>query len=288
VRDEAEHKADSEAVEVGARRCRDAAGVRNFFRVFFIGGLIAYRALFNWIRPAVYIPTMLIGPLFQILFFAYLGRYSGLKSDAFFVVGNAVQSSAMSSVFAGTMAIANERQFQTLSPLLASPANRFAVFMGRSLPVIVSGVFVSAWGFAMGRLLLHFHPALASVPALALVTAVSVVSGTAFGLTIGSVGMRARDVFMSANIAYYLMWLLCGVNIPLDALPGWLAQIGRLLPLTHGIAAAREVAAGASLESVGGLVWTEAGVAAAWGTLAFTLMRWFEFEGRRRASLETY
>ena len=57
---------------------------------------------------------MLIGPLFQILFFAYLGRYSGLKNDAFFVVGNAVQSSAMSSVFAGTMAIANERQYQTL------------------------------------------------------------------------------------------------------------------------------------------------------------------------------
>jgi ABC-2 type transport system permease protein len=262
--------------------------MRSFFRVFFVGGLIAYRALFNWIRPSVYIPTMLIGPLFQILFFAYLGRYSGLKNDAFFVVGNAVQSSAMSSVFAGTMAIANERQFQTLSPLLASPANRFAIFMGRSLPVIVSGLFVSAWGFVMGRLLLHFHPSLASVPALGLVTLVSVISGTAFGLTIGSVGMRARDVFMSANVAYYVMWLLCGVNIPLDALPGWLSQIGRLMPLTHGIAAARKIAAGASLRSVSGLVWTEVGVAAAWGTLAFTLIRWFEFEGRRRASLETY
>ena len=100
--------------------------------------------------------------------------------------------------------------------------------------------------------------------------------------------MRARDVFMSANIAYYLMWLLCGVNIPLDALPGWLAQIGRLMPLTHGIAAGREVAAGASLGSVSGLVWTEVGVGAAYAAVAFTLMRLFEFEGRRRASLETF
>ena len=49
-------------------------------------------------------------------------------------------------------------------------------------------------------------------------------SCTAFGLTLGSIGMRARDVFMSANIAYYLMWLLCGVNIPLDSLPSWLEQ----------------------------------------------------------------
>jgi ABC-2 type transport system permease protein len=160
--------------------------------------------------------------------------------------------------------------------------------MGRSLPVIASGLLVSAWGFVMGRLLLHFHPPLSSVPPLALVTLVSVVSGTAFGLTLGSVGMRARDVFMIANVAYYLMWLLCGVNIPLDALPGWLSQIGRLMPLTHGIAAAREIASGASLSSVGGLVWTEVGVAAAWGTIAFTLVRYFEYEGRRRASLETY
>jgi ABC-2 type transport system permease protein len=259
-----------------------------FVRVFFVGGAIAYRGLFNWVHPRIYIPTMLIGPLFQILFFAYLGRYSGLKDDSFFVVGNAVQSSAMSGVFAATMAIANERQFQTLSPLLATPANRFAIFMGRSLPVIASGLVVSAWGFAMGRLLLHFDPPASSIPALALVTVVSVVSCTAFGLTLGSVGMRARDVFMTANVAYYLMWLLCGVNIPLDSLPGWLAQIGRLMPLTHGIAAAREVAAGGSLGSVGGLVWTEVGVAAAWGTLAFILVRWFEFEGRRRASLETY
>jgi ABC-2 type transport system permease protein len=259
-----------------------------FLRVFFIGGRISYRGLFNWIRPEIYIPTMLIGPIFQILFFAYLGRYSGVENDAFFVVGNAVQASAMSGVFAATMAIANERQMQTLSPLLATPANRFAIFMGRALPVIASGLLVSAWGLLVGRLLLDFHPSLTGLPALALVVVVSVASCTGFGLTLGSIGMRARDVFITANVAYNLMWLLCGVNIPLDRLPGWMAQIGRLLPLTHGIAAAREIAAGASLGSVSGLVWTEAGIGVAYATIAFGLVRWFEFEGRRRASLETF
>lgn len=258
-----------------------------FLRVFFVGGVIAYRGLFNWIRPAMYVPTMLVGPVFQILFFAYLGRYSRLRDDTFFVVGNAVQASAMSAVFAGTMSIANERQFQTLAPLLATPANRFAIFMGRSLPVLASGLVVSAWGFAASRLLLRFHPPASSIPALALVLVVSVASCTAFGLTLGSIGMRARDVFMSANVAYYLTWLLCGVNIPLSTLPGWLAQIGRLLPLTHGIAAARAVAGGAALGSVRSLVLTELGVGAAWATLAFALVRWFELEGRRRATLET-
>jgi hypothetical protein len=59
-------------------------------------------------------------------------------------------------------------------------------------------------------------------------------------------------------------------------------------PLTHGIAAGREVAGGASLASVSGLVWTEVAVGSAWAILAFTLVHWFEYEGRRRASLETF
>ena len=66
----------------------------NWLRIFFIGGLIAYRGLFNWLRPAHYFPTMLGGPLFQILFFAYLGRFTHAQNDAFFAVGNAVQVAA--------------------------------------------------------------------------------------------------------------------------------------------------------------------------------------------------
>jgi ABC-2 type transport system permease protein len=262
--------------------------MRTSARIFFIGGLIAYRGLFNWIRPSMYIPTMLIGPLFQILFFAYLGRYSGLEDDSFFVVGNAIQASAMSGVFAATMAIANERQYQTLSPLLATPAGRFSVFMGRSLPVLASGLLVSAWGFCMGALLLDFDPPLSSLPALGLVVCVSVFSCTMFGLTLGSIGLRARDVFLIANLAYYLMWLFCGVNIPLSDLPAWMQQIGRMLPLTHGIAAARDIAGGASLASVSGLVWTELGIGVAYAVLAFALVRLFEHQGRKTAALETY
>jgi ABC-2 type transport system permease protein len=257
-------------------------------RLFFVGGLIAYRALFNWLRPSVYIPTMLIGPLFQILLFTYLGRYSQLESDDFFIVGNAVQASAMSGVFAATMAIANERQYQTLSPLLATPASRFPLFMGRSLPVLASGLLVSAFGFCASVVLLDFRPPASSIPALVLVVLVSVASCTAFGLTLGSLGMRARDVFLLANVAYYTMWLLCGVNVPLDDLPGWMAQIGRLLPLTHGIAAARKVVDGASLSDVAGLVATELGIGLAYTAVAFALFRFFEYEGRKRASLETY
>jgi len=60
----------------------------------------------------------------------------------------------------------------------------------------------------------------------------------------------------------YILLLFCGVNLPLDLLPGWMEAIGRGLPLTHGIEAGREVVGGASLASVRDLVLKELAVGA--------------------------
>jgi ABC-2 type transport system permease protein len=258
-------------------------------RVLLIGGMISYRALFNWIRPTMYATTMLGSPLFQILFFTYLGKSDGASgSAAFFIVGNAVQVSAMSGIYAGTMSIANERQFGTLSPLLATPAGRVCLFVGRSLPVIANGMVVSAFGFGVGVVVLDLHLAASSLPALVLVVLVTVFSCTSLGLLAGSFGLRARDVFFLSNLIYFLMLLFCGVNIPFSALPGWMAAIGHWMPLTHGIEAARQIVAGHSLASVAGLAATEAVIGVVYMTVAFVLFRVLEAEGRRRGSLETY
>jgi ABC-2 type transport system permease protein len=257
-------------------------------RVFFVGGGISYRALFNWITPLLYATTMLGSPLFQVLFFTYLGRYAGSEDDAFFIVGNAVQVAAMSGIYGMTMGIANERQFGTLSPLLATPANRLAVFSGRALPFIANGLVVSAFGFAVGWLLLDFEPAAGSVPALAFVVLVTTTSCVALGMLIGSIGLRARDVFFGANLVYFLMLLLCGVNVPVDELPGWLQPISNVLPMTHGIEAARDVASGDTFADVADLVGVEALIGLVYASVAYGLFRLFELEGRRHGTLETY
>ena len=220
-------------------------------RVFLFGGVLSYRALFNWMQPVVYVPTMLGGPLFQILFFAYIGRASGVESDAFFVVGNAVQVSAMAGIFGVAMTIGGERWTQTLSLVLVSPANRFALFLGRALPLIVNGFILSCFGFAVGLLLLDFELEPSVLPALAACVLVTTASCAAFGFIIGSIGLYAREIFVAANLAYIGLLLFCGVNVPLDELPPWMQAISEVLPLTHGIEAARLVAEGASLGSRG-------------------------------------
>jgi ABC-2 type transport system permease protein len=259
----------------------------NSLRVFFIGGYLAYRALFNWLRPTIYIPTMLGGPVFQILFFAYIGRFANLRNDEFFVVGNAVQASALAGIFGMAMTIGGERWTQTLSPLLATPANRIALFLGRALPLVANGVLVSAFGFAVGWALLDFDLTAGEIPAIALVVVVSSFACTSLGLMTGAVGLRARDVFFLANLVALLLLLFCGVNVPLDTLPGWMETVAKGLPLTHGIQAAREIAAGSSLSDVSGLVVTEAAIGVAYAVAGYGLLRFFEADGRRRATLET-
>ena len=258
-----------------------------WLRVFFVGGVIAYRGLFNWLRPEIYYPTMFGSPFFQLIFFTKLGQYAGAEDSSFYVVGNAVQVCSMAAIYGMTMAVANERQFRTLAPLLATPANRAAIFLGRGVPLLANGLLVSLFGFVVGVLLLDFRPGWAVVPALAATVVVTAASCTAFGMLLGSIGLAAKDVFFASNLAYFLMLLLCGVNVPLDVLPGWMEAIGRCLPLTHGIMAAREIAAGAGLGDVAGLVWTEAGIGVAYAAAAYGLFRLLERESRRRAVLDT-
>ncbi len=94
-------------------------------------------------------------------------------------------------------------------------------------------------------------------------------------------------MFFLANIVVYTLLLICGANVPVDTLPGWLQTIASGVPLTHGIEAARAVTDGAGLAEVDHLVWTELGIGAVYAALAFGLFRLFEIEGRRRASFET-
>ena len=86
--------------------------------------------------PWMFIPALVVTPLFQILLFVYIGRTAKLESDEFYVIGNALQYASMPCLFAMTNTIAGERFQQTLGFVLVSPAGRLPLFLGRSLPVI--------------------------------------------------------------------------------------------------------------------------------------------------------
>jgi ABC-2 type transport system permease protein len=255
-------------------------------RVFFVGGLTSYRALFGWLSPWILIPSFLVAPLFQILLFAYIGRSAGLESDRFYVIGNALQYGALPCLFAMANTIASERNFQTLGFILVSPAHRLPLFLGRSLPVIVNGIGVAVFALAAGAAMLQVHVPGSAVGPLALVIVVTATSCTGLGLANAALGLRVRETAVSSNILFGLLLIFCGVNVPLHDLPGWMSTAAQGLPLTHGIEAARKLADGRSLGSVRSLVGAEALVGAIWGLLGYSALRAMEWQSRRLATLE--
>jgi ABC-2 type transport system permease protein len=260
----------------------------NSLRVLFIGGLTSYRALFNWISPWVFVPQVLGYPIFEILFFAYLGRYAGVQSDQFFLIGNAFLAIAVTGMFGMGHAVAGERRSQTLASLLASPASRIAVFLGRALPSMVTGIFVAGTSFAICSLVLRVHTRDSALAGIAFAALVSSFGCTALGLCLGALGLRGRNVSLFADSIGACMLLVSGANVPLHRLPGWIQAISSGIPLTRGIQAARDVANGASVGDVSHLLAGEAAIGAVYLVVGFSLLRLFEYEGRRTATLETF
>jgi ABC-2 type transport system permease protein len=256
-------------------------------RVFFRGGVTSYRALFGWLNPWVAVPMFVIAPLFQLLFFAYLGRTTGVEDDAFFVVGNGLLAVALPGLVGTGGSVSGERTARTLGMLIVSPANRMALFLGRTLPAIVNGFAVSAFCLVSGALLLDVHVAASAVPALALIIVVCAFSCSALGLCVGAVGLRARDVISFSWIFVPVLLLLSGANVPRERLPEWLQTIGSGLPLTHGIEAARDLVAGQTLGENGRVILLELAIGLVYAGVGILLLRLFELESRRTASLET-
>ena len=255
-------------------------------RIFAIGGVTSFRALFYWLTPWIYVPTMLIAPIFQILLFAYIGRSAGLQSDEFYLLGNALQYASIPCLFAMAQMLGGERYQNTLSAILVSPAPRIPLFFGRSLPVVLNGAFVAAFALAVGALILGVHLPASSLAPLALVVLIAAFSCTGLGLVNAAASLRIRENAVLSNVIFGFLLIFTGANVPLDALPGWMSTAAQGMPFTHAIRAARQLAAGAGLGDVAGLLGAELLVGAVYGLAGYGLLRWFETLSRRNASLE--
>jgi ABC-2 type transport system permease protein len=255
-------------------------------RIFFIGGLTAYRALINWLSLWIFIPTLVITPIFQILLFVYIGRSAGVQSDTFFVIGNAVQYAAVPCLFSMTNAITGERYQQTLAYILVSPAGRLPLFLGRALPVILNAMFVAAFSLVVAGLIVGIHVPVSAWPGIAVVIVVSTFACTGLGLICAAIGLRVRETAVLNNVIFGLLLVFTGANVAVSELPGWMQAISERIPLTHGIRAAREIAGGASLSHVSGLILTELAIGAVYMAVGYYGLRLMELTSRRRASIQ--
>ena len=147
---------------------------------------------------------------------------------------------------------------------------------------------VAAVAFTICALILDVSFTAAELRGLAIAALVSSFACTSFGLALGSLGLRGRNVTLFADMVAGSMLLLSGANVPLERLPGWIQAVSNVLPLTHGIEAGRRLADGETLGDVSGLLAAEVGIGTCYLVLGLVLLRFFEQQGRRSATLEAF
>lgn len=268
---------------------RRASSFLSNVRIFFQGALLSYRALFAWLEPTVYIASKVMMPLTQILFFSLLGMYaSGSKDPTFYVIGNAIQMVSVNGIFGVTMSIGSERWSGTLAYLFGTPANRLAIFLGRTIFHILDGALGAVLGLLWGVLILGLDLSRADLPLLALTIVITTFSTSALGLLLGCMSLVTLNVMFINNTMYFLLLIFSGANLRLDQQPAWMQAVGQCLPLTRGIAAAREVVAGKSLAEVAPLLQGELLIGLLYLSIGYTFFRWFEFQAKKRGTLEAF
>jgi|GEM_PF-6802974 len=102
-----------------------------------------------------------------------------------------------------TVAIANQRNFESMNPVLATPGKRTALFPGPEPPGVISAHRTRS-------------------------------SGTSLVMARGAVG-PGSDAFHIANIAHFPRLLLGGVEAARSRLPAARRDLAQGVPLIHGM-----------------------------------------------------
>jgi ABC-2 type transport system permease protein len=258
-------------------------------RLFWQGTLLSYVALFRWLRPMQYVTSKLLMPLAQMFFFIFLGTFAtGPGNAPFYIIGNAIQITAVNGIFGVTMSVGGERESGTLPYLFGTPANRLAIFLGRAFMHILDGTLGVIIAFSWGVALLGLDLSHTDLAALLLTILITTFSTCALGLLLGCLSLVTVNVMFVNNFVYFVLLIFSGANVAVAELPGWMQAISYALPLTRGIASGRLLISGAPLSSVSPLLWQELAIGFGYALIGYLLFHWVEFQAKRRGTLEVF
>jgi ABC-2 type transport system permease protein len=229
-------------------------------------------------------------PLFEMAFFVYLAKFvePSTANIAYIAVGNAMQTASFSAIFAVANLTSEEKWQGTLIPLIATPANRFPLFLGRATFQILNGIATIAVGFAYATYVYGVDMSNTNFLALSLVIVITSLAMTGFGLMLGSVGLFMRTAMIIANIFLFIGNLLCGVNFPVTVLPIWLQPFSYAIPMTYGTTAARAAVQGSTIAQIALVLLQEIMNGILSILVGYLLFIGFERLAIKRGTLEEY
>jgi ABC-2 type transport system permease protein len=183
------------------------------------------------------------------LFFAttvFLIYRQGADADA--LVAAAVGASVMGvwSAVSTTAAtsLAQERRQGTLELLVASPTPLPLVVVPMTLSMATIGLYSLVATIVWGRVAFGIHVSFAHPAAFVAACVVTAVGVSVIGFVLAVTAVRYRAAWALGTAFELPVWLICGFLVPLSLLPAWVHPVSWLLPMTWGVSAVKEAAAG--------------------------------------------
>jgi ABC-2 type transport system permease protein len=264
----------------------------SLLRVFTSSAVFSFKAQFSWLNPPMWITMKFVLTLSQMAFFAFVGQFvvsSGQASSSlisYIVIGNAVQALSWNTVFSVINITGHDKWDGTLQLVLATPAQRLPLFIGRGMLHVFDGMLSVIISFAFAAFLFGVDFGNTDFLALVITIVLTSVMMTGFGLLIGGISFYLRNPMVWANIFTFILLIFCGVNFPVSYLPELLQPISYVFPLTYGIQAARNTIEGQTLFDIFPLLWQMIIVGSIEFLLGFLAFRAFENLARKTGRFE--
>jgi ABC-2 type transport system permease protein len=261
-------------------------------RVFASSAVFSFRAQFGWLNPPMWLAMKIVMPFSQMAFFVYVAQYlvsNNLMTPdriPFIAIGNAIQSLSWNTVFSVVNITGQDKWDGTLPLVLATPAQRLPLFVGRAMIHVFDGLLSVTFALTFAAMVFGVSFAKTDLLALVVVLLLTAFTMGGFGLLIGGLAFYFRDPMVFANIFTFILLIFCGVNFPVEALPQGIQFISYLIPLTFGLQAGRQVIAGSTLVAVSLPVAQMLIVGFLAFFLGFLFFRTFENSARRTGRLE--
>lgn len=150
----------------------------------------------------------------------------------YILVGAFTYSFAVSTLLNVSRTLITERRMGTLESIMLAPFSRMVYFFSHMIAQTIQTI--GELGIAI-PLLYIFGISFSkfNIAGFVLVFALSMFALLGLSILLANVMLYTRDTFISQNTLFTFMFLICGVNFPIEYLPNWVQNIAILIPLTQ-------------------------------------------------------
>jgi ABC-2 type transport system permease protein len=215
-------------------------------------GIIFHRELIRYWRERTRVISTLVQPLlFLAIFGAGLSRTLSAQNFGVnfvqFMYPGIIAMGVMSVAFFSTISTVWDKEFGFLKEILVAPVPRLAISLGKTISAAAIASTQALVLLVLAPFIgVHIH--LSAIPEFIGILLLLAFSIAGLGLWIAS-RMKSMESFgLIMQLLVMPMFFLSGAFFPLTAVPGWLAVLTRINPLSYGVDAVRQILLGGQID----------------------------------------